>query len=309
MRHGRVRPGIAALARVAGVAPETLTSESLSFALAPRLNAAGRLDDARVAFDLLTTESEDEARDLAEQLQGLNVRRQEQTETWVAEAMADLERRSPRGVALVVGGYPLGIAGIVAARLAEEVQLPAIVLNESDGVLRGSARAPEPFNVVDGLRAAAPFLDRFGGHARAAGLTASSDRLSAIRRAIEEHFEPLVPEGERRPALYVDGLVRPETVGWDTAVALESLEPHGEGNPPALLLWKDVEVLGHRIVGQGHLSMTVRAGTRVTSAIAFRPRLDPPPAGSRIDLVFELRREFWNDSWRVAVRARDWRPA
>lgn len=309
IRGGQVRPGIASLARVAGVPLELLTSESLSFGLAPRLNAAGRLDDARAAFDLLVTESPAEADALAEQLQALNVRRQEQTEIWVAEALAEVARRPPRGLALVAGRYPLGIAGIVAARLAEELQLPAIVLNEVDGTLRGSARAPEPFNVVDGLKAAAPLLDRFGGHARAAGLSATSDRLDALRGVLEDHFEPLVPSGERHPPLLIDGLVRPETVGWDTAVALESLEPHGEGNPPALLLWKGVEVLGHRVVGKGHLSMTLRAGSRVTPAIAFLPRLDAPRPGSQIDLVFELRREFWNESWRVAVRARDWRPA
>jgi single-stranded-DNA-specific exonuclease len=309
LRRGPHRPGIVSLARVSSVNLDSATAESLAFYLAPRLNAAGRLGDAREAFDLLLAESSEEADELAESLNELNRQRQEQTETWVQHARDSLAERPPRGIVLVSGEYPLGIAGIIAARLVEDFQLPAIVLGEVDDQLKGSARAPEPFDIAAGLHAVAPLLGRFGGHARAAGLAVSRDNLGALRDAMEEYFIPLVPMGDRKPPLMIDALVRPETISFETAAALEALDPCGEANPGPLLLWRDAEVTGHRSVGKGHLSMTLRGGGRVFSTITFRPRLAAPPLGSRIDVVFDLRREVWNDTPRLSLRVRDWRPA
>jgi len=273
------------------------------------LNAAGRLGDAREAFDLLMAELPAQSDALANSLNSLNRTRQEQTETWVEHARMQLKEAPPRGVAVVAGDYPLGIAGIVAARLVEDFQVPSIVLGEVDGQLKGSARAPEPFDIAAGLRAVGHLLGRFGGHARAAGLACAPERLGEIRTALEEHFAPLIPEGERKPALVIDGLVRPESINYQTAQQLETLEPHGEANPCAILLWRDAEVVSYRIVGAGHLSLTLRGGGRTASAIMFRPKLDPPKVGSRIDVAFEPKREFWNDSWRLSLRVRDWRPS
>ncbi|MFN0073077.1 MAG: single-stranded-DNA-specific exonuclease RecJ [Chloroflexota bacterium] len=307
MRRGPNRPGITSLARAAGVDLQAVTAESLAFYLAPRLNAAGRLGDARQAFDLLCTESEAEASELANSLNELNRDRQGLTETFVAQAQAALLRRPPESVVLVSGDYPLGIAGIIAARLVDEYQLPALVLAEVDGQLKGSARAPEPFNIAAGLHAAAPLLGRFGGHARAAGLSLAPERFEELRVALEAHFEPLVPTGERKPPLIIDAQVRPETISFDTAGMLEALDPCGEGNPSPVLLWQGAEVMGHRLVGKGHLSMTLRGASKVISTITFRPKLDPPSVGSFIDAAFEARREVWNDSPRLSLRVRDWR--
>lgn len=309
MRRGSSRPGIESLARVCRVDLGKVTSESLAFYLAPRINAAGRLGDAREAFDLLMSETSEQADALAESLNTLNRTRQEQTETWVEHARVQLKESPPRGVAVIAGDYPLGIAGIVAARVAEDFQVPAIVLGEVDGQLKGSARAPEPFDIGAGLRAVGHMLGRFGGHARAAGLSCDPARLDEIREALEQHFAPFIPEGERKPALMIDGLVRPESITFPMAQQLEALEPHGEANPCAVLLWRDAEVVSYRIVGAGHLSLSLRGGGRVTPAIMFRPKLDPPTVGSRIDVAFEPKREFWNDSWRLTLRVRDWRPA
>lgn len=307
MRRGPNRPGIASLARVAGVTIESATAESLAFYLAPRLNAAGRLGDARQAFDLLMSTSDTEAAALAESLDELNRERQGQTETWLEAARAELASRPPQGVVIVSGDYPLGIAGIIAARLVEDYQLPAIVLGQVDGQLKGSARAPEPFDVATGLHAAAPLLGRFGGHARAAGLSLQLEHLEALRDALAAHFAPLIPDGERKPPLIIDARVRPESINFATAEAMEVLDPCGEGNPGSVLLWDAAEVVGHRIVGKGHLSMSLRGAGKVFSSITFRPKLPPPPVGSRIDVAFEARREIWNDNPRLSLRVKDWR--
>jgi len=309
MRRGANRPGIAHLARVAGVDLSTATAESLAFYLAPRLNAAGRLGDARHAFDLLHSETDEEAAHLAESLNTLNIERQGQTDEFVERAREALRFNPPHGVVIVSGDYPLGIAGIVAARLVDDYQLPAIVLGEVDGQLKGSARAPEPFNIADGLRAAAPLLGRFGGHPRAAGLSMSPDNLEDLRSMLEAYFAPMVVPGERKPPLIIDALVRPETITFETVAALEILDPCGESNPGPVLLWHGAEVISHKIVGKGHISMNLRGSGKVMRTITFRPKLPPPNQGQRLDVAFEARREIWNDSPRLSLRVRDWRPA
>ncbi|HEX3246103.1 MAG TPA: single-stranded-DNA-specific exonuclease RecJ [Chloroflexota bacterium] len=308
MRAGKSRPGIVHLARVAGVDLSAATAESLAFYLAPRLNAAGRLGDARQAFDLLHCERDEEAAELAQALDSLNLERQGQTDEYVQRALESLKSQPPQSVVLVAGDYPLGIAGIVAARLVDEFQLPAIVLGEVDGLLKGSARAPQPYNIAAGLHEAASLLGRFGGHARAAGLSMPAAHLDGLREVLEIHFEPLISPGDRRPPLVIDALVRPETISFETVAALEALDPCGEANPGPVLLWRGAEVMTHRVVGKGHLSMHLRGGGRVLPTITFRPKLPAPQIGERIDVAFEARREVWNDSPRLSLRLRDWRP-
>jgi single-stranded-DNA-specific exonuclease len=309
MRRGPNRPGISQLARAANVDLSAVTAESLAFYLAPRLNAAGRLGDARQAFDLLHSETDEEAAELAEVLHVLNKERQGQTDEFVDQAREALRSQPPRSVVLVAGDYPLGIAGIVAARLVDEFQLPAIVLGEADGQLKGSARAPEPFNIAAALHAAAPLLGRFGGHARAAGLSVAPERLDELRAVLEAHFEPLVVPGERKAPLIIDALVRPETISLQTVDTLQALDPCGEANPGPVLLWRGAQVVSNRVVGNGHISMYLRGGGKVISAIAFRPKLSPPAPGEVIDVAFEARRELWQDLYRLSLHVRDWRPA
>jgi single-stranded-DNA-specific exonuclease len=166
MRRGPNRPGITQLARAANVDLTGATAESLAFYLAPRLNAAGRLGDARQAFDLLHAQTDEEAAELAETLHFLNKERQGQTDEFVERALETLRSQPPRSVILVAGDYPLGIAGIVASRLVDEFQLPAIVLGEADGQLKGSARAPEPYNIAAGLHGDSSILVLFCGVSR-----------------------------------------------------------------------------------------------------------------------------------------------
>jgi single-stranded-DNA-specific exonuclease len=309
MRRGPNRPGLVYLARAANVDLSVATAESLAYYLAPRLNAAGRLGDAREAFDLLHSETDDMAAELAETLHELNRQRQGQTDEFVDRARKALQSRPPTSVILISGDYPLGIAGIVAARLVDDFQLPAIVLGEVDGQLKGSARAPEPFNIAAGLHAAAPLLGRFGGHARAAGLSMAPERLEELRELLEAHFEPLVVRGERKAPLIIDALVRPETISFDTVSTLQALDPCGEANPGPVLLWRNAQVVSNRIVGNGHISMYLRGGGKVISTIAFRPKLEAPAPGTIIDVAFEARRELWQESYRLSLHIRDWRPA
>jgi single-stranded-DNA-specific exonuclease len=180
------RPGLRALAALAGLRLGFITERDISFAIAPRLNAAGRMGHPRLAFDLLVTEDPAEANALAGQLQQLNEERQRATESVMAEARAQVRDQMVAGVgapSILVArgaGWPLGIIGLAASRLVEEFGLPALVVSLQGAECRGSARAPVGFNLVAALAERADLFRRFGGHAQAAGFTLSTADLATL---------------------------------------------------------------------------------------------------------------------------------
>lgn len=307
LRGPEARPGLESLARLSGMPASALTAESLAYQVVPRLNAAGRIDDARGALDLLLAQTREEADELAATLCEQNRERQERTEKFMARAREELAVRAPEGIIVLAGEYPIGIAGILAARLVDEYQLPAIVLQDDGERLRGSARGPESVDVAAALAGVTDLLERHGGHPRAAGLQLARAHFEHLRAALEERFAPGDGAGETRPKLNIDCRLRPDSVNWETARAIDRLEPHGAGNPTPLFLWREVDVLAARPFGGGHFALTLRAGERVKQSTAFRPRLPAPERGSRIDLVFELRQEYWRGTVGLSLRARDWR--
>jgi single-stranded-DNA-specific exonuclease len=181
LRHTR-KPGLLALIRKANLQQDRLRERDISYALAPRINAAGRMKDASLAFELLTTDDDEQASRYADELEALNVLRQQQTETLINAVREEIERRPNDPVVLVSGDdWPEGIIGLVAGKLVEELHRPIFVLSKGPQYSRGSARSSESFNLILALRAQADLFVRYGGHAQAAGFTIANERIEELR--------------------------------------------------------------------------------------------------------------------------------
>jgi single-stranded-DNA-specific exonuclease len=293
------RPGLLALVEVAGARPGKMTSETIAFGLAPRINAAGRLADARLALDLLLAQDELEAQALAGQIDALN--RERQRMTLEAQKLA-LEMTETRpGAPLTVVGHPdfhQGIIGLVASRLVETLGRPAAVYQRGEAESRGSCRSIAEYDITAGLRSCHDLFERYGGHRQAGGFTIRSDNLEAFEERLVEHAAKELEGFELAPAIEVDAEwplneLRSQEIRW-----LGKLEPHGQGNQVPTLLSRKVTVLEAKTVGEdgAHMRLKLKAGAVSWPAIAFRWEGELPEAGSMVDVVYSLSADSYGPS-------------
>ena len=264
------RPGIAAMLRESSVDGKKLTASVIGFSLAPRLNAAGRLDCPSVAARLLMTSDPAEATALAVELCELNRKRQSiETAIW-DEANAMLASAAPdTPIVLASDKWHQGVIGIAASRLAEQYSLPAIMVCLSDGVGKGSCRSYGGFNLFDALSACSEHLIGFGGHALAAGLNIRGDKLDDFRAALAAYYKA------NRPAPTPE--VQPDLLICDSALldlegvrSLDLLEPFGNANPRPTMCMCAVRLESASEVGGGkHLRIRVRLGRESFEGIFF----------------------------------------
>ncbi len=304
-------PGCAALLKIAGITPP-VTAEHLAFQLGPRINAAGRMEDAVLALDLLMAGSEEAATALAERVHQQNAERQQLTAAIVREARARVIELADTEAAIVLGAphWPLGVLGLAASKLVEEFYRPAFIFN-LDEECRGSARSIEGFHLVECLRHCAPMLTRYGGHAMAAGLTVRRDRFADLAECLNAYAAA---------RLDGDAFCRPIVVEAVAALAdlkpslhqeIQTLAPFGVGNREPLLVSRDVEVLRGETFGSDgrHLRVQLRDRTASAEAIAFdkAPALDHLPSGRRVDIIYTLQCERWDGLDRIRLQLRDLR--
>jgi single-stranded-DNA-specific exonuclease len=307
-------PGCAALLAVAGIAGP-VTAEHLAFQLGPRINAAGRMEDAMLALQLLMAESREVADPLAQRLHEQNAQRQQLTAEIVREARTQVTELDNRAAVIVMGAgnWPLGVLGLAASRLVEEFYRPTFIFNTDGDEWRGSARSIEGFHLVDCLQHCAPLLHRFGGHAMAAGLTVLSDHFAELKECLE-HYTAECLNGE--------AFSRPITIEATAALAdlkpslhqeIQQLAPFGVGNREPLLLSREVEVMRTETFGSDrrHLRLQLRDRTATAEAIAFDKGSAAPhlPVGRRLDVVYAFQCERWDGLDRVRLHLRDLRPA
>lgn len=304
----RRRPGIKALLEAAGVALGTAIDEkTIGFRLGPRLNAPGRLGDAAPALRLLTAEM-DAARTVAEEIEALNTERRAIQDRMVVRALelAELQRDA---AAIVVADptWQSGVVGIVAAKLVDVYQRPvfAIAIDEVTGLGRGSARTVVGINLYDALAAAGDHLERFGGHAAAAGLTVRADRLAEVRRLIcdaviaqQEVMEGTVSGGDE-----VDAELSLDDLDERLCTELEQLAPFGQANPAPRFVGRRVRVVAARKVGDGShlkLSFQTERGTEV-GGIGFGLAAQAPAVGAQVDVVYVPKVSTFGGRRRVEV--------
>ena len=317
------RPGVLALKSVAQLAGE-ITAGDVGFKLGPRINAAGRLDDASVGVRLLLSEDLREARALAEQLDRANAERQELQARIVTEAieMAALLGTPEQRRSIVVSstGWHAGVVGIVAARLVEKFHRPALVLAEEDGVAKGSGRSVEGFHLYDALARCSRHLTRFGGHKHAAGVTLDTSSIAAFSQALEAEARSKLEAAQLSPRLRIDTGLSPAEIGMGLAEQLRRLAPFGAGNPEPVFICSELTAHEVRLLpdkkgaGPGHLKLKLGEARGPGVAEVDSPEFDAIgfslggtslPVGARLDAAFQLSIDSWNGAQRLQLKLKD----
>lgn len=293
IQRGMTRPGIAALARVGKRDLTTLSASDMGFALGPRLNAAGRLQDMSVGIRCLVTDDPAEAGQLAAELDGLNQTRREIEQGMVADAEMILTQITPdpdeMGIAVYHESFHQGVVGIVAGRLREKFHRPAIVFadaSEGSDELKGSARSIDGLNIRDLLDSIATkrpgMLLKFGGHAMAAGLSIKRVHLPRFQKAFDKAVRSVVTPDMLDAVLLTDGELAKEALNLDTVAKLANAGPWGNGFAEPTFAG-EFTLVNQRVVGQDHLKLVFALQDQLIDAIAFRqPPLDGQPERVRV---------------------------
>lgn len=310
--------GLQALLNVSGLTEKSSYDDyDVGFKLAPRLNAVGRLGHARLAVELFTRAGQQQARQIAETLDGQNRQRQSVEREIVKEAESmvtelGFDRESSRAIVLASSKWHPGVIGIVASRLVERFHRPTVMIAlEGDGG-QGSGRSIKHFPLHEVLNSCSEHLERHGGHAMAAGIKVAADRVEDFTEAfLNEAANRLTPQ-DLQPKLYLDDEVPLSDLRTDLVGALNRLAPFGPGNPRVRLATKPVQLTGEpRAVGKGaaHLQFSVRDGNEIRKAIAFGrgKELDQLCDHRHLQLAFEPMISEWQNSQRVELRVLDWR--
>jgi len=278
LTRGPHKVGLRALLDVSGLSGKTIDSYHIGFMVAPRVNAAGRMSTPDIAARLLLAADEgmaDEVRELALQLDGENVRRQEE-EADILAAAKKVVTTDPeigaRSVLVVAGdGWHRGVIGIVASKLVDAFHRPAIVLSVEDGVAHGSCRSIPQFDMLGALERCAHLLTRFGGHRQAAGLTLDATRLKELRQAVNDVADETLGPDDLMPRLRIDGDLTFRGITGRVAAGIASLAPFGAGNPRPVFAARGVEIIdGPRKLKERHLKMALKQDGRIFRAIAWR---------------------------------------
>ncbi|MFB0535819.1 MAG: single-stranded-DNA-specific exonuclease RecJ [Anaerolineae bacterium] len=304
------RLGLQTLISQAGVRPGQITATTIGYVLGPRLNAAGRLDTAMDSYNLLTSNSLAEARSLALKLEEVNRERQRLTVDTLDRAREQVLAigKEERLFFVAAEDYLPGIVGLVAQRLTDEFYRPSVVVELGNETSRASCRSIPEFNITAALDQCSELLVRYGGHAAAAGFTVTNANLESLQQRLRQIAMHQLEGLELLPTLSIDAEVDLSEMNWATHALLEQLEPFGYANPTPVFLSREVIVRDARVVGERHLKMTLSDGRAVWDAIAFRQGGWAGKLPRRIDVVYSLEVNEWNEEKRLQLNVKDLRP-
>ena len=289
--------GLQALQQVAGLDDAPVDAGAVGFQIAPRINAVGRLGDPQLVVDLLTTNDQDQALELARQCEQLNRQRRDLCDAIEAEARAlveaDGEQRSPF-LLLAQSHWHHGVIGIVAARLVDHFGLPvALLASEGDGRMRASVRAPRGFAVDAALQACSDLLERHGGHPAAGGFTVRTEQLTQLHERLNARAEEWLQQQGGLRLIEPEALVRLEELTSAFWKQLQRLEPFGAGHPTPLFWSSRCSISQQRLLRGGHLQLNLKQGDAVMRAIAWRWG-GSETLPQEVDVAFHLRLNRWN---------------
>jgi single-stranded-DNA-specific exonuclease len=278
LTRGPHKIGLRALLEISGLSGKTIDSYHISFLLAPRVNAAGRMSTPDIATRLLLATDEalgDDTRALALQLDGENLRRQEEEAATLAAAKKIVTTDpdiGARSVLVVAGeGWHRGVVGIVASKLVDAFHRPAIVLSIEDGIAHGSCRSISRFDMLGALERCASLMIRFGGHRQAAGLTIEAGRIKELRAAVNAVADETLGPDDLMPCLRIDGDLTFRGITGGVAAGVASLAPFGAGNPRPVFAARRVAIVdGPRKLKERHLKMALKQDGRIFRAVAWR---------------------------------------
>ncbi|HEU0015059.1 MAG TPA: single-stranded-DNA-specific exonuclease RecJ [Longimicrobium sp.] len=310
-------PGLRALLRATGLADrEEITASQVGFVLAPRINAVGRMGEALRGVKLLLTDDPREAEEIAVTLESENRWRRSVEGDTLKQALdaleTDYDPGRDWGVVLAADGWHPGVIGIVASRLVERIHRPVVMIaldGEADG--KGSARSIRDFHLYEAMRCCADHLVRFGGHRMAAGCSIRRERVDAFRDAFNACAHAALDEEKLVPEVRIDLEMELRHADHDLVRMLRHAGPFGAGNVTPVFAARQVRVGDARVVGQGHLKMTLTGPGSQVEAIGFNmgERLEPGFGGAPLDVAFKLEENVWNGRAGVQARLVDLRPA
>ncbi len=307
--------GIRALIEVTGLAGKPIRAGQVGYVLAPRLNAAGRIGEAMAGLELLLTDDPRAAHDLAVSLDTINARRQEMDEHILREAVDEVEQTVDlseyHSLVLAREGWHPGVIGIVASRIVERYNRPTILIGLEGDEGKGSGRSIPRFNLHDGIGRCAEFLERWGGHKAAAGLTIRRDRLEPFREAFNRVAVSELSPDDLIPTQRVDIVSPLKSLDDDLERLMRHLEPCGAGNPTPVLGVERAYARTPTTVGANHLKFTLDDGTGTIPAIGFgwADRVDADWACKEMDVAVQLGRNEWRGTSSLQARVVQIKPA
>ncbi|MBP0041073.1 MAG: single-stranded-DNA-specific exonuclease RecJ [Roseofilum sp. SBFL] len=295
--------GVQALIQVSGVSDrqKSLKPEDIGFRLGPRINAIGRLSDPQIVIELLTTDEPGLALEQAMKCEQINRRRQELCEQITQEAIDIIQTEKiplydDRVLVLVQPGWHHGVIGIVASRLVERYGVPVFLgTYEDEDRIRGSARGIPEFHVFEALEYCDALLEKYGGHKAAGGFSLPSQNLERFKIQLSDFSHQCLQPQWLKPLIRIDGLANFSQLDLDLYGQIDRLHPCGIENDLPIFWTPDVRILEQKIVGKGHIKLTLtqEKSKRILKAIAWRWQ-DYFPLPSRLDIAYSLRENTWN---------------
>jgi single-stranded-DNA-specific exonuclease len=304
------RPGIQELISQTRLEAGNIDADRISWVIGPCLNAAGRLADGLTGYNLLITESDKEAQELALWLTRKNEERQRLTTTTLARAREQVIAMGlPPLLITADKEYPMGIAGLVASRLSEEFYRPSVVIHIADTVCHGSCRSIPEFDIIAALNKFSSYFSRYGGHAAAAGFTMPTKNLPQLEKELSALAAEKLAGVELRPHLNIDAEVKLNDLGGDVYPTTQMLAPFGHGNPVPIFLSRGVEVMERRTMGSGneHLRMRLKQGGTVWDCVAFRLSNHKEEFAPLIDIVYNLEVDNWSGKKQLRLNVLDFK--
>jgi single-stranded-DNA-specific exonuclease len=294
------RAGLRALMAVAKIQPQSITARHLGFGLGPRMNAAGRLETAQIALDMLVTENREQALDLANRLDEMNHLRRLEQDSILKQAIQQAETLKNDDVLVVSApGWNHGIVGIVAAKLLERYKKPTFVLGEEGVVAKGSARSFGDFSAADAIRSVSDIITKGGGHKLAAGVTIPVEHIDAFRKRMNDFYHELHLTQQERYLLPNDDIITTfDTINEKIIELITTLEPFGNGNPQPVILTKKVTVTKQRRMGADaqHVKLELQdvSGKRL-EVVAFNAQKHLfADVGTTVNVWYQPENNEWN---------------
>jgi len=306
------RLGIRMMMEFAGLRPEKVTSEDVSWALAPRLNAAGRLEHALGGYNLLVTEDWKEAHRLASRLEEQNLERQKMTLKACTHARGQILGQEAGSLLIArADEYPAGIIGLVAGRIANEFYRPAIVIKTGQKVCQGSCRSIAEFDIINAINSLSGYLNRYGGHPQAAGFSLKTGNLASFLQEMDRIAREKLEGLDLKPSLEIDAEVTLNEIGGRAYQAISVMAPFGKGNPVPVLASRGVEIIKCRQMGSTgkHLRLQVKNCGAVWDVVAFGQGDNLEDVKSRMDIAFNLEQDEWNGETRLRLKLLDMKPS
>ena len=307
------RLGLREIAKCAGVTLSAVDPQVISWVLGPRLNAAGRLEHAIVGYEILLTDSIEEAQRLASVLEKNNEKRQRLTEVALAKAREKLIAKGTDSPILMVSDkdFPSGVVGVIAGRLAEEFYRPVIVLEQGKEWSKGSARSIPEFDIIAALTDCSNLLSRFGGHPMAAGCTVATENLEQLHQCLLGIAANQLSSLDLRPMIAIDAEIPLSSLDGKTFQTMQKLAPFGYANPHPTFISRGIQVVKHRNVGNDgkHLKLKLREGDATWDGIAFRLGNLADEITPQLDIVYNLEVDQWAGGNTLQLKILDFTPA